>query len=499
MIPNNALSVVASLVLLSSTTLAQEYQPNFESLDKHQAPEWFQDAKFGIYTHWTPTTVGNEIAGVGWYPFFMYADVSIARQEGPGVRQGEPTEVDEGPHKAYTQHVKRFGDPKEFGWKDLLKTFQPKSFNASEWADLFKEAGARFAGPVAIHHDGYAMWDSDVTRWCAQQQANFDPSKELEREIRKRGMHYIASFHHAHTWRYFLPSYRHDGTDPEYVDLYFEPHRFGDPLSPRFRKWWRGLLDEYIEKYDPDMIWMDMGTRDIPDELMYPFLADYYNHGLKNDKEVATTVKSYSPYLPGAIVDYEKGRVKDMEPKPWLTDDTVAPGWFHSSRPGVKDANDIIDIVADIVSKNGCLLLNVGPTSDGVIPEDEKEILRTVGAWLKTSGEAIYETRPWHTTGEGPTVIEESKGFLKNLKYTAEDIRYTRSKDNSTVYAIVLDRPEDKFVMKSVKASDEVTSVSLLGHDGELEWEQGSDGLSVKMPTDAPTAHAYAFKLAVEP
>ncbi|VGO11901.1 hypothetical protein PDESU_00449 [Pontiella desulfatans] len=488
-----AFAIGAGVLAVGSAAAA--FEANFQSLDQHQAPEWFKDAKFGIYTHWTPTTMGNEIAGVGWYPFFMYADVSIERSSGEGKRQGEPTEVNTGPHWAYTEHVKKYGDPSAFGWKDLLKTFQPKSFDAAEWAELFQEAGARFAGPVAIHHDGYAMWDSQVTRWCAQQQAGFDPSNQLEREIRRRGMKYIASFHHSHTWRYFLPSYRHDGADPEFVDLYFEPHQYGDPLSPRFKKWWRGLLDEYIEKYSPDMIWLDMGTRDIPDDMMYSFLADYYNHGLSEEKEVATTVKSYSPYLPGAIVDYEKGRVKDLQEKPWLTDDTVAPGWFHSGRPGVKTANDVIDILADIVSKNGCLLLNVGPTSDGVIPEEEKQILRTVGTWLKVNGEAIYGTRPWHTAGEGPTVIKESKGFLKNLHYTAEDIRYTRTKDNRTVYAIVLDKPEGSLLMKVVRGTDAIKTVSLLGYDGGIKWVQEADGLRVSIPQSITPAHAYVFKL----
>ena len=488
--------LIVSLSLFAAVAgqAMEMYEATFESLDRHQAPEWFRDAKFGIYTHWTPSTVGNEIAGVGWYPFYMYADVSIQRSSGPG--QGMPTAVDEGPHWAYTEHVKRFGDPKEFGWKDLLKTFQPKSFNAAEWAELFHEAGARFAGPVAIHHDGYAMWDSQVTRWCAQQQAGFDPSKELEREIRKRGMKFIASFHHSHTWRYFIPSYRHDGADPEYVDLYFEPHKAGDPLSPRFKKWWRGLLDEYIEKYDPDMVWLDMGTRDIPNELMYPFLADYYNHGLAAGKGVVTTVKSYSPYLPGATVDYEKGRVKDLVEKPWLTDDTVAPGWFHSSRPGEKDADDVIDILADIVSKNGCLLLNVGPTSDGVIPEAEKEILRTVGQWLKTNGEAIYGTRPWTMAAEGPTVIKESKGFLKKLDYTAEDIRYTASKDRKKLYAIVLARPGGEVVLNGAQGSN-VVNIDLLGYEGDIEWRKAGGQLRIKFPEGAPQQHAYAFRISL--
>ncbi|ADE53555.1 alpha-L-fucosidase [Coraliomargarita akajimensis] len=483
-----------SILLMAAVSLnaIEMYEANFDSLNKHEAPEWFRDAKFGIYTHWTPTTLGTEISAEGWYPFYMYADVTINRYR---PNQGHPADVDKGPHRAYVEHVKKWGDPKEFGWKDVIPLFQPKSFNAKEWVDLFEEAGARFAGPVAIHHDAYAMWDSDVTRWNAQTQAGFDPSAELEREIRKRGMKFIASFHHSHTWRYFVPSYRHDGADPEYVDLYFEPHIDGDPMSPRFKEWWRELLDEYIEKYDPDMVWFDMGTRDIPKELMYPFLADYYNHGVKTGRKVATTVKSYSPYLPGAIVDYEKGRVKDLVAEPWLTDDTIAPDWFHYDRDGRKDANDIVDILADIVSKNGCLLLNVGPTSDGVITEAEKSALRGVGAWLKVNGEAIYDTRPREFAAEGPTVIEKSKGFLEVLKYTSEDIRYTRSKDGKTVYAIVLARPDGEVQLSGV--SELVKELSLLGFDGDMRWKQGESGVTITFPEDSAEQHAYAFKLSI--
>ncbi len=468
----------------------ETYEATFESLDRHQAPEWFRDAKFGIYTHWTPSTVGEETASVGWYPFFMYQDKQVLDSSGK-VKEAAPS-------WAYVQHVKRFGDPKEFGWKDVIKTFQPKSFDAAEWAELFHEAGARFAGPVAIHHDGYAMWDSQVTRWCAGGMAGFDPSAELEREIRKRGMHFIASFHHAHTWRYFVPSYAFDGSDPEYVDLYFEPHKFGDPMSPRFRQWWRGLLDEYIAKYDPDMVWMDMGTRDIPNELMYPFLADYYNHGVGTGREVATTVKNYSPYLPGAIVDYEKGRVKELKQKPWLTDDTMSPGWFHSlTKPSEKNANDVVDELVDIVSKNGCLLLNVGPDSDGKIPEHEKQVLREIGAWLQVNGEGIYGTRPWTVQAEGPTVLEKEGSFVdKKLEYTCEDIRYTMDRDGKTVYAFVMDRPEGEVVLKGIEAS--VKGMSMLGCAESVKWTQNNNALKLTFPAGAAEQPAYGFKVVLE-
>ncbi|MDZ8119116.1 alpha-L-fucosidase [Pontiella agarivorans] len=474
------------VVAAAGAKAAEHYKPTYDSLNAHQTPEWFRDAKLGIYTHWTPTTVGNENVGCGWYPFHMYC-----RDE---KLNGHLEVKGKGPHPAYTGHVEKYGDPAEFGWKDVIKTFKPTQFDAAEWADLFLEAGARFAGPVAIHHDGYPMWASDVTRWNAGDMAGQDFSAELEREIRKRGMKFVASFHHSHTWRYFIPSYEFDGADPANVDLYFEPHEMGDPLSPRFRKWWRGLLNEYIEKYDPDMVWLDMGTRDIPDDLMYPFLADYYNHGLKEGKEVATTVKNYSPYLPGAIIDYEKGRVKDMQKNPWLTDDTAQPGWFFSNRDMDKTADELVDELVDIVSKNGCLLLNVGPNSDGVIPEAQKDLLRGLGAWMKVNGEAIYDTRPWNVAGEGPTKLRKEGSFSGKLKYTEKDIRYTKSKDGSTVYAMVLARPDREVVLTGVNGK-KVCTVELIGYAGDLKWSQSDSELRIMFPSGAADSAAYAFRI----
>ncbi len=484
----NTSIIIALLCIGISSNAQKKYNTSFESLDTHKSPEWFKDAKFGIYTHWTPTTIGNEVNACGWYPYYMYQKDSVLTHWG--------TKRKDGPSRVYLDHVKNFGDPNEYGWKEVVKSFQPKEFDASEWADLFEKAGAKFAGPVAMHHDGFAMWDSDVTRWSAGKNSGIDPSGDLEKEIRKRGMNFIASFHHGKTWQYYVPSYAFDGKNPEYRDLYFEPHAYKAPMSDTYKKWWRDVLDEYVKKYNPDMVWFDMGESKVPTNTMYPFLASYYNYGIENNKQVATTCKNYAKYLPGSIVDYEKGRVKDVQDTPWLTDDTMAPQWFNSKRKPSKNANDVIDILVDIVSKNGCLLLNVAPNSNGKISEYEKSVLLKVGAWLQTNGEAIYSTRTWHTAAEGPNVIKGKGSFLKKkLVYTAEDIRYTRSKDNKTVYAIVLDRPESTILMKSVSKKDKITNVSLLGYPGIIEWKQTKAGLKIEFPKDIKVSEAYAFIL----
>lgn len=471
--------------------LTGHYQPNFESLNAHKAPEWFLDAKFGIYTHWTPTVLGNEITpgGVDWYPYYMYQDKSWKRNGMP-----LPEEKNNGPHKAFIAHKEKFGDQNVFGWKDVCKTFQPKSFNAKEWVDLFEEAGAKFAGPVAIHHDAYPMWDSEVTKWNAGKMAGIDVAGALEKEIRKRGMNYIASFHHSFTWRYLVPSYGFDGKNPEFENFYFKPHEGNDPHSPEFSKWWRELLNEFVEKYNPDMVWFDFGTRDVPLDVMYPFLADYYNYGLKEGKEVMTTCKTYAKYLPGSTVDYEKGRVRDYQEKPWLTDDTMDPHWFHHHGSGTKDANELIDALIDIVSKNGCLLLNVAPNSNGEIIDSEKEILRAMGAWLKVNGEGIYSTRPWRVSGEGPTILEKGKAFIKKkIVYTSEDIRYTSSKDGKTVYAFVLADTENEVILNGVDVP--VKKISMLGSKEKIEWRSTGKAVNVKFPKQKPCDFAYGLKI----
>lgn len=482
------------LALTLSMLHAQEFQPTKESLDTHGVPEWFRDGKLGIYTHWTPTAVGTEYTGIGWYPFFMYQkDVTY---------DGWLKVEEEKSHWAYTKHLQRFGDPSTFGWKDVIKLFRPKKFDAEKWADLFHRSGAKFAGPVAIHHDGYAMWDSKVTRWNSKTMANLDPSKELAREIRKRGMKFMASFHHSHTWRYFIPSYKFDGSNPEYRDLYFEPHKMGDPLSPSFKHWWRSILDEYRDAYDPDMMWMDMCTRDIPNELMYPYLADYYNYGLKNNEEVAVTYKNYSPRLPGAIVDYEKGRVKTLQENPWLTDDTLKPGWFYSHQNLIKDSNDVIDELIDIVSKNGCLLLNVAPDLDGEIEVAQQKVLEELGDWLKINGEAIYSTRPWKIAGEGPTELKKEGSFTDKVKYTSQDIRFTQSKDGKNLYIIVLDCPKERLRISSfTKAiSQPMSKVELLGHP-DSSWSMSDpdeQGVEILFKANLNHSAAYVFKVSLK-
>jgi len=460
------------------------YEPTWESLSKHAIPEWFRDAKFGIYTHWGPVTVGAEDgpAGVQWYGRSMYLPDS-------------PT---------FEYHRKKYGDQNEVGYKDVVPLFKAEKFDAEAWAALFAAAGARFAGPVAIHHDHYAMWESKFTEWDSMDQApKRDFTAELERAIRKRGMKYIATFHHGFAWQYYEPAYKFDAADGKHAGLYCEPHEPGTPPSKAYFDRWLGMVNEVVTTYEPDLIWFDFGlSRVITPEYQQRMFADYYNWAAKKGIEVGVAHKHRSIHQHTGILDFERGREDRLTPYPWLTDTSIGP-WFHQKSTPYKSVNDIVDVLVDIVSKNGCMLLNVGPAADGTIPPDAQKLLRGIGRWLSTNGEAIFETRPWKSFGEGPT-HNTGGGFSENKdrSYTSEDVRFTQSKDGETLYAIVLGWPDKQLVIRSMKlvAARSDARVELLGREGKVLFHADDKGRLVihvpdRSPERRPCEHAFAFRL----
>jgi alpha-L-fucosidase len=465
-----------------STNPASEgpYQPTWESLKNHKDPSWFLDAKLGIYTHWGPITLATENApsDMEWYAQQMY----LLK------------------HPAFKYHQQKFGDQHKVGYKDVIPQFKAEHFNADEWADIFSRAGAKFAGPVAVHHDNYALWDSKVTRWNSVALGpHRDITGELEKAYRKRGMKFLTTFHHGWAWRYYEPSYAFDAADPQYWDLYAGPHDKDAPPSERYLDKWLAMVDEAVGKYRPDLIWFDFELdRLIPSEYQRKMFAHYYNWAAANHMEsgVAMKFKEIQQYT--GILDYERGREDRIQPYPWLTDTALGP-WFHHNAIPYRTTDDLIDTFVDIVSKNGVLLLNVGPQADGRIPDKAKVMLGQLGDWLKTNGEAIYGTRPWITYGEGPT-HNAGGGFSerKDQPYTAGDIRFTRKGD--TLYAIALAWPTTgRLVVKSLAKKDgstaTVNSVALLGNRGKLAWTQTAEGLVITLPAAKPGDFAFAFRL----
>jgi alpha-L-fucosidase len=453
------------------------YKVQWESLKAHKDAEWFRDAKFGIYTHWGPVTVGSEHcpSGAEWYGRQMY--------------------IEDDP--VFKYHQKVFGDQKTVGYKDVIPHFKAEKFDADAWADLFAKAGARFAGPVAVHHDNFANWDSQVTRWNAKALGpRRDLVGELEKAIRRRGLKFFTSFHHGFAWRYFEPAYRYDAADPQWADLYGEPHGPKDPPSKRYLDQWLAMVDEEVEKYQPDMIWFDfeLGTV-IPDDYRRKMFATVYNWADEYGRQIIVDHKFREIQQYTGMLDFERGREDRITPYPWLTDSSVGP-WFHHDCLGYRPLGELVDVFVDIVSKNGCLLLNVGPRSDGTIPEKAQEMLLGMGRWLAVNGEAIYGTRPWLVYGEGPTRTAGG-GFSEAHEkvFTAADIRFTTKGDS--LYAIALAWPKDgKLTVRCVASgAGKVTSVSLLGHAGALGWTQTGQGLAVTLPEKRPCQYAFALKI----
>jgi len=468
------------------------FRPDWESLQKYEAPEWYRDAKFGIFIHWGVYSVpafGNE-----WYPRSMYQ---------PGTEE-------------YKNHIARYGPQDKFGYKDFIPMFKAEHFDPAAWAELFKKAGAKYVVPVAEHHDGFAMYDSGVSDWTAAKMGpRRDVIGELGKAVRAAGLHFGVSSHRVEHNFFFGPgrSIPSDVNDPQYAALYGPAHTWlanpwGTPVNNDFTyvsaAWaddWLARAAELVEKYHPDVVYFDwwIGQASIRPNLTR-FAGFYYNRSLKfGDAVGVINYKDYAMQSHAGVLDIERGQLGDIRPQPWQTDTSVSnKSWGYIKDDTFKSPEDIVHLLVDIVSKNGNLLLNVGPRSDGTIPEQVQQVLIDVGAWLNVNGEAIYGTRPWRIFGEGPTKVATGTFHeLETPKYTSEDFRFTTKGD--VLYAIGLSWPASgQVLIRSLAAavgSEPVQSVSLLGSDAKVPFEQHPDGLHVKLPPEAPTKYAYVLRV----
>jgi len=497
-------SLFVLLILFSNQKIIAQkkyspYNKGWDSLAKlNQDPKWLKDAKFGIYTHWGPASSAFEGTDpkkhyAGWHGMKMYEDGKKVK-----TKNGKPT-------NNFIHHSKKYGNPKKYGYKHIIEQFDPSAFNAKEWANLFAKSGAQFAGPVAMHHDNFAMWDSKATRWNSKNYGNFDPSAELKKEIEAKGLKFMASFHHAFTWKYYAPSHKHKGINSKDYDLYTNPHSLeSDTPDEEFYADWWAKLKEYIDVYQPDLIWFDWWLENMTEESRQKFISYYYAQGEKWGKDVVVTYKESTFPESVAIKDYERGRPNQPKEQVWITD--TSPGaWFY--RPGAKfkSSNELIDILVDIVAKNGLMLLNVPPNPDGSIPQVIKDLLIDMGAWLEINGDAIYGTRPWTIFGEGPTRLPEGGHKVEEkikIEYVHTDIRFTKKSDKE-FYAIVLDTPSDEIVVKSLSTAigvlnSKIEKITLLGSDEKIEWVRDERGLVIKAPKKYPSDYAYSFKIVTE-
>jgi alpha-L-fucosidase len=468
------------------------FRDDWQSLRTYQAPEWFRDAKFGIFIHWGVYSVAG--FGSEWYSRNMY-------------QQGSPD---------FAHHIATYGPQTQFGYKDLIPKFTAEDFDPNAWARLFHDAGARYVVPVAEHHDGFPMYQSNLTDWCAGKMGpKRDVLGELATAVRAEGMHLGASSHRAeHDW--FFDGGRHfasDVNDPKYAAFY-GPAQLrqldgdnGDELirdftsvSEAYMEDWLARTAEIVERYHPDLVYFDwwVGQPDFRSHLER-FATYYYNHAAAQHQPVVLFYKLNDMADGSATLDLERGGLGDIRPQPWQTDTSLSNGsWGYIEHDTYKSPEVVIHQLADVVSKNGNLLMNVGPRPDGTIPEGAAKTLLAVGTWLKMNGDAIYGTRPWRQFGEGPTKFEAGSFHDTESKpYTAEDYRFT-TKDGA-LYAIELGWPKDGeaiiHALGSGVGTREVASVELLGSTVPLTFREKPDGLHIHVPAEPVGQYAYAYRI----
>ena len=487
----NTLIWTAVFGILISTTNAytQKFEPEWESLKQYTTPEWNIDAKFGIFLHWGVYAV--PAFGSEWYPRNMY----------------RPQD------KVFVHHKETWGDQATFGYKDFIPMFTAENWDPEAWADLFEKSGAKYVVPVAEHHDGFAMYDSSHTRWNS---VNMGPKRdicgELARAVRKRGMKFGVSSHYAWNWRYYNIQDEFDNSNPAYEGLYGKKHKKDVPASDEFIAHWFARTTELIDKYQPDLLWFDFG-------FCYPefeskrkqMAAYYYNKGIEWDKGVVLNYKRWTKPEEGVTevafpagagtLDLEREKSPRIREYFWQTDTSISKkSWGYIKNDVYKTPNTLVDDLVDIVSKNGCLLLNIGPRSDGTIPQEAQDILLSIGKWLDVNGEAIYETRPWTVYGEGPTKV--AVGHLsegKNKDFTSEDVRFTTK--GGQLYLTVLDAPKDGMVkIKSLSKNSElypnpIQSITLLGSNEKIQWDRTNEAMVIHFPKEKPNEYAFVFKI----
>lgn len=476
------------------------FQPAWESLQKHTCPEWYRNAKFGIYFHWGLYSV--PAFGSEWYPHWMYLP-------------GRPE---------YEHHLATYGPLSKFGYKDFAASFTAEHWNPDAWVTLFKEAGARYIGPVAEHADGFAMWDSRVNRWnAARMGPRRDVVGEMERAVRRQGLKFYASFHHQWLWGWFTsPVADADIYDPRFAGFYwaqkFTPapapreynpatslgaFNFGHPDPPptaRFCELWRDKVIEVVDRYHPDIIYFDNRVVIIPESYRRQMLAHYYNTAASAGREVVMTYKDNDFATGSGQVDIEAGQLTEKASFVWQTDDVLDwDSWAYLQQPNYKSAGRILHQLIDVVAKNGNLLLDVGPRADGTIPDEIQARLRTIGAWLKVNGEAIYDSRPAEHFGEGPTRIKPGSYVADHVHdFTADDIRFTTR--GHAFYLLVMGAPGSQVRVASLNRDTVLPGgplriARMLGVEKPLHWEWTPSGLVIDMPERRPSDDAVVIKL----
>lgn len=472
------------------------YKDSWESLHSYPVPKWYENAKFGIFLHWGVYSV--PAFGSEWYPRLMYIEGT----------------------KEYEHHIKTYGAHKDFGYADFIPMFTAKSFDAKEWMELIKASGAKYVMPVAEHHDGFQMYDSELSDWNA---AKMGPCRdvlgELKASAEQEGIVFCASSHRAENYWFFGGIRAVDsGMQEEFQEPYGYAHPayskedcmnelshdiYSVPASKEHLENWLARTCELVDKYRPKVVWFDWWIQNISFKpYLKKFAAYYYNRALEWKEEVAINYKFDAYAYQTAVFDVERGQLNSIRPRLWQTDTAVAMNsWGYTEQNEFKKPWDIVCDLIDIVSKNGCMLLNIGPKADGTISQEDKEVLLSIGNWLSMNGEAIYNTTYWQTYGEGPTQVKEGAFTDVNReRFTSEDIRFTYNAPY--LYASVLTWPESGEIrIKSLGQETfhgAVTDISVLGFESLVTYARDSKSLQIKVQEDIHTEYPVCFKIKID-
>jgi len=473
-----------------------------ESLAAYQIPAWFRDAKFGIWAHWGPQSAPE--AG-DWYARNMYI---------PGERQ-------------YKHHLENYGHPSKFGFKDIIPTWKGDRFDPDYLVGLYRQAGARYFVSMGVHHDNFDLWHSTHTRWNS---VGMGPKRDIvgdfRRAARKHGLHFGVSDHLWISYKWFAVSHLsdpegplagvpYDGVSPQTFDLY---HSFNDPklltkkldwneegIPEAWQRHWYLRIKDLVDQHQPDLLYSD---GPIPfGEHGLRLLAHLYN--LSAERHGGHAAAVYTSKRPEdcatgtCVLDHERGVVDRIWPNPWQTDSCIG-NWHYQRGISYKTPKRIIDLLVDIVSRNGNLLLNFPLPNSGMLDQEELKILEEITKWMSVNGDAIYATRPWKIFGDGPaqpaTSQDSSFNENKRIDLTADHVRFTMK--GKTLYAFVMGWPArpSQAVIGPLRLGGElgvgkIGTVELLGYRGSLEWIQDAAALRISLPDQPPCNHAVVFKI----
>lgn len=473
---------------------AGPFTSDWASLKQYRCPEWFRDAKLGIWAVWGPESVPEQ---GDWYARNMY-------------REGHPQ---------YEYHLKNYGHPSKFGYKDIIPLWKAERWDPKHLMGLYKRAGAKYFCVIAEHHDNFDCWKSKFQRWNS---VNMGPKKDVvgiwARTARSHGLRFGVTEHLGATWNWWVVNkgadeqgpyagVPYDGNDPKYEDLYLPPHEDSKEwYSSKAPEWWQrrwfNRIQDLVDSYQPDLLYSDGG---IPfHEVGRSLVAHFYNANMQNHGgklEAVYNCKKMPDYFEEGtcVEDIERGVMEGINPIPWQTD-TCIGNWYYKQGIKYKSATTVITMLVDIVSKNGNLLLNIPPRPDGSLDDIEVAILGQMATWMKINAEAIFATRPWKVFGEGPIKAQGGKfGERNERSYTAEDIRFTLK--DETLFAIALGWPDDGHLAIKSLGTDaglfpqDPAEIRLLGDTVPLKFRREPQALVVDLPQHKPCEHAYVLRI----